>query len=107
MERKFKWDEEEIIALVGSIAKWRKILHAGAKDEGGKTCTLCKRFTNCAYCPVAVYVQNDSCNGTPYTKWVTHSEYYHDSSFVVECGVCEYWAQKELDFLHEVLEAGL
>lgn len=110
--KKFKWTEEQIVALVGSIAKWRKILDEGAEDRGTKSCTLCKRFfgkvtPSCRNCPVCRITGYAHCDNTPYADWTDHMHNEHDASFMVECDKCRDLAQAELDFLNEVLEAGL
>jgi hypothetical protein len=112
--KKFKWTEEQIMAIVGSIVKWRKILNEDAVDKGTKNCALCKLYNSCfpggcTNCPVKLYVDDLNCGSTPYDEWVDH----HDTDdgaheiFNIACPECRDLAQAELDFLNEVLEAGL
>ncbi|KKK77396.1 hypothetical protein LCGC14_2854060 [marine sediment metagenome] len=80
-------------ALQLSIRKWEFIVDAGAKfpDDGGLTCALCELYAeipNCMGCPVAEFVEQPGCIGTPYGNYMR--------GYTLEA------ATKELAFLKEV-----
>ncbi|MCK4961080.1 MAG: hypothetical protein KAS19_01290 [Anaerolineales bacterium] len=61
-----------------SIAKWtviRELLERLERDVDlydcgeDETCALCKMCFGCNGCPIALYVDNTGCEGTPYLDW--------------------------------------
>lgn len=79
-------------ALQLSIRKWKALVDAGflyladAEDGSYLTCALCYLYidSDCSGCPIADYVDDTGCDGTPYETRQGENP------------------QKELDFLKEV-----
>ena len=96
--------QRQIEALEKSIEKWDGIVAGTVEDQAGGNCECCKQFKFCINCPVAHYVSNTGCDGTPYHKFslcygFTFLADITDSSHndFIEC------AEAERDFLKEVL----
>ena len=88
-------------ALEKSIMKWEK---KGDRfvDNAAENCELCKKFGDCADCPVPLKVNDNGCGSTPYTEWCKHQRNSHNKYFPpfrIECKKCERLRIKELEFL--------
>lgn len=64
---------ETIIALKGSIDKWKAIVAGTGKDYGGRNCPLCELFArggkDCRGCPVKTKTRRMGCVGSPWETW--------------------------------------
>ncbi len=81
-------DHEKLVALVGSIQKWKLIAQGKGVDMGMTNCPLCSQFNtefrDCAGCPVAIDVEESGCTGTPYADWWSH---WNDTHNKADCRV--------------------
>lgn len=94
-------DAKTLTALRGSIAKWEAIVAGTGRDLGIINCPLCQLFYKehfCIGCPVQVKVNQASCKGTPYIKFVRLAR---DPKIKSETKLAA--AQAELDFLRSLL----
>jgi len=67
-------EPEELLALEGSIEKWRKIKDREDVDEGRNNCTLCQHHTlgralKCYDCIIYKHTYAWYCQNTPYKDW--------------------------------------
>ncbi len=92
---------ETLAALRGSIAKWEKVVSAGADGTKWTDCPLCQMFWrgNCMGCPVADRTGQKICKGSPFTEYQDAIDVYGIDA--VE--VLRPHAQAELDFLKSLL----
>lgn len=102
--------EEARKALIGSIKKWEAITAGtGIKKGAQKNCPLCQKFYNlcCMGCPISEKTGYRYCTLTPYEEWESHHNNTHHHYllyYVVEgCEECKRLAQKEVDFLKNLL----
>jgi hypothetical protein len=108
-------------ALIGSIEKWQLIIEGKKIDLGAKNCPLCKLFYPfdeadtglCLRCPIFKKVGKSYCADTPYADWKRHHDENHYlfscfghcfAGLRVWCEKCREIAQKELDFLKNLLK---
>ena len=61
-----------LIALRGSIRKWKLVATGEMSDRGSYNCPLCAlvhRSTGCRGCVVMAYTGRPYCKDTPYEEW--------------------------------------
>lgn len=97
-------------ALEESIAHWERMRDDPDCEESpsGWNCACCTYSNStlvdggstCDNCPISEFTGKTSCDGTPYDKAY---DYYERGS---SSKMFKRWAQKEIDFLNKVLEAG-
>lgn len=97
----FKWNEEQLTALNGSIRKWARIVNGSLKDEGSENCPCCKKWIkeDCRGCPIKAFTGQGGCLGTPY-EFIDNEFIIEDSEKFIDS------AQQELNFLKAVYLAG-
>src|ERR1035437_6588064 len=67
--REVVMDERKLVALKGSILKWKHIVAGTDIDRGVDNCPLCDLFYYghaCRGCPVFAKTGQTACQGTPY-----------------------------------------
>ena len=104
-------NEKTLLALKGSIKKWKKIINKTGVDNGQLNCPLCKLFIRdeCESCPVNEKTSGYGCHASPYGKWEEHQDKNHFATYVEtltlknECEKCEFLAKKEKAFLESLL----
>jgi len=110
--KKFTWTKEQIEALEDSIEnKWIPALN-GCYFNDANDCDCCKSFFSaygCENCPIKIYTGVNGCKDTPYVGIINHMRCEHRlfRDYESQCSVCDMLIQKEIDFLKEVLEAGI
>jgi len=66
--------DEELLALLGSIAHWDRLAHGIDTDTSGGSCDLCELFLqersaiDCDGCPIQRATGLSGCNGTPWVR---------------------------------------
>jgi len=91
--------EEQLKAIDKSIKKWECIVYQKQSEYGSSDCACCQMFC-CMYCPIAQYVGENSCLGTPYEDW---DDYTFDIGVnKITDKLSRILANKELVFLFEV-----
>ena len=89
-----------------SIEKWVGVLD-GAEENSTDDCALCERYweDDCMECPIYEHTDNIYCKSTPYYAWAEHHNEFHFVQFCrkIHCEECKELAQKEFDFLKEIL----
>lgn len=109
-------DKDILIALEGSIKKWKEIVAGKGKDLGSDNCPLCQLFDS--YCKIRdlnqkciIYQKTGDmdCDNTPYRKWARHHEGNHNFNGPnkIECSTCKQLAREELKFLKSLLPLGI
>jgi len=89
-------------AILGSIAKWRRIVAGETKDRGTIDCPLCEMYdANCSECPIGIRTGKEDCRGTPYEQWREHQEVKtcECSRLMASCPVCKSVAEAMLRWL--------
>ena len=118
-----KWSKKQITALKKSIKKWKKIVDGKAYlyDEECACCIMTSKINNvdCRGCPICEYTKKEECLGSPYYKFLNHSNkctqcdnHEWESREKVGSGssYCNKGielAKKELEFLEKVLKSGI
>jgi len=92
-------------ALEESIKHWERMRDdpdCGEEPLDGD-CACCKLYyeSDCIECPIFAFTDALYCNNTPYVKAYRYWRYRGPESKLFKR-----WAQKEVDFLNKVLEAG-
>ena len=67
-----RYSRAVMVALDGSIEKWRGIYFNGECDTGANNCPLCQLLDDevCrGSCPIADNTELSFCKGTPYDDW--------------------------------------
>ena len=103
----------KIEAIRGSIQKWEAIVEGTGVDRGSSNCALCQKYNNrttgipCIGCPVPKIF----CDKTPYKTWILHQHGKHSEfdteTYRVRCDKCKVLAQKEVDYLSDILNIEL
>lgn len=100
-------NKKTLRATLGSINKWWLIREKMGGDNGWKNCPLCKVFNTCedGGCPIKLKVNESGCRNTPCIAWDRHHEKKHGSFYPrkVKCPTCKKLANKELQFLIDLL----
>ena len=96
-------------ALEESISHWERMRDNPECGEipHGNDCACCKMCADdagnidCTLCPIMKYTGKKDCHRTPF--YMARRYFYKRTA---AAKVFKRWAQKEIDFLNEVLEAG-
>lgn len=99
--------QEVADTLKDLIKKWELIVGGRKSDKGIQSIPLCQIFLrdNCIHCPIFQKTSREACKNTPYDNWLEHHDEIHHFSSPrrVRCEKCRELAQKELDFLKNLL----
>ena len=102
------YHQEIIDALRELVKKWDLIVQGKESERGLQSIPLCKIFLrdNCISCPIVQKTSGEACKNTPYDKWLEHHDEFHHFSYPrrVRCNKCYNIAQKELNFLRNLLQ---
>ena len=102
------YSQEVIDVLKDLIQKWELIVKGRRGENGILKDLLCKIFlkTSCVGCPIFKKTSFEACFKTPYSDWLEHHDEFHHFSYPrrVRCEKCHEIAQKELNFLKNLLK---
>lgn len=103
-------DDEEFEDLCESIKKsikhWEDIRDGNDVEISNLSCSLCQTYISCVRCPIGIYTDEDGCKNTPFMEWHYHFDNAHplyEGDHRVICEECQELAQKEVDFLKDLL----
>jgi len=114
-------DNEEVIALEGSIGKWESIAYGNGRDAGRDNCPCCKLADRRAYedvceddfaygdgcrkCPIGRIANTYDCFKTPYDDFCTHVRHCEYCEKIgIYCSEARGIAEAEIAFLKRILE---
>ncbi len=101
------YSQEVIDALKGLISQWKLIVKGRRSDKSIINNLFCRIFfkTSCVGCPIFQKTSFEACLKTPYADWLKHHrESHHSFLRRIRCEKCRELAQKELDFLKNLLK---
>jgi hypothetical protein len=106
-------NKKALVALKGSIEKWKRITNGKGHDDGSHNCPLCLAFQRggCDRCPVYSATGYPACRETPYVDWIRHQELRHTPICLAptkrrvdkDCPLCYEAAAREWAFLKSLL----
>ncbi len=108
---------ETLVAVKGSVNKWKNIDEGHVDDNGGTNCNLCQRFGDLCTrkedgkvekCPVYIFTGETGCDKTPYSTWSNHQGRVHDSHHhphlkFIDCKRCSVLVKQEIAFLEALI----
>lgn len=99
---------DEVMALKGSIEKWKLIERGKGTDYGPANCPLCQLSSFCEGCIIISATGSSGCEFTPYAEWIdhhetAHSDYSDDEGYKIRCKECARIAKRERMFLESLL----
>lgn len=101
------YSQEVIDALKVFISNWGFMVKGRRSEKSIIKNLLCQIFlkTSCVGCPIFQKTFFEACLKTPYADWLEHHNEFHHFSYPrrVRCEKCCEIAQKELDFLKNLL----